>query len=78
MRKPRFRASRLCVVLMRFVLGSVIHASTTVLELILCHEQCDVDLQNKLERDTPLHLAVRIRLALHSCSGEADKCVCVN
>lgn len=42
---------------------SIIYASTTVLEHILCHEQCDVDLQNKLQRDTPLHLAVRPFLA---------------
>ncbi|KAI5450595.1 hypothetical protein NCC49_002854 [Naganishia albida] len=38
---------------------AIIYASTTVLEHILCHEQCDVDIQNKLQRDTPLHLAVR-------------------
>ncbi|GHJ90333.1 hypothetical protein NliqN6_6735 [Naganishia liquefaciens] len=38
---------------------AIMNASTTVLEHILCHEQCDVDLQNKLERDTPLHLAVK-------------------
>jgi hypothetical protein len=31
-----------------------------VLDHILEHDQCDVDLQNKLQRDTPLHLAVKI------------------
>lgn len=40
--------------------NSVVYASTTVLDHILEHEQCDVDLQNKLQRDTPLHLAVKI------------------
>ncbi|KAJ9099273.1 hypothetical protein QFC21_004154 [Naganishia friedmannii] len=36
---------------------AIIHASTSVLEHILCHDECDVDLQNKLQRETPLHLA---------------------
>jgi len=31
-----------------------------VLEHILSHEECDVDPQNKIERDTPLHLALKI------------------
>ncbi|WVN84871.1 uncharacterized protein L203_100007 [Cryptococcus depauperatus CBS 7841] len=35
------------------------HASTNVLETILCHETCDVDLRNRLQGDTPLHIAVR-------------------
>ena len=39
---------------------SIIYASTTVLDHILEHDECDVDLQNKLQRDTPLHLAVKI------------------
>ncbi|KAH8085686.1 hypothetical protein HD553DRAFT_310039 [Filobasidium floriforme] len=39
---------------------AIIYASTTVLDHILEHDQCDVDLQNKLQRDTPLHLAVKI------------------
>nr|GAT51725.1 predicted protein [Mycena chlorophos] len=34
--------------------------STDVLELILEHEECDVDPINRLEKATPLHLAVRI------------------
>ncbi|KAG8764916.1 hypothetical protein FRC12_007810 [Ceratobasidium sp. 428] len=35
------------------------HASTDVLELILEQENCDVDLQNRIEGYTPLHFAVR-------------------
>lgn len=35
------------------------HASTGILEHLLTHDQCDVDLQNKLMHDTPLHLAVK-------------------
>ncbi|KAK8861213.1 hypothetical protein IAR55_002032 [Kwoniella newhampshirensis] len=38
---------------------AIIHASTNVLETILCHETCDVDLRNRLQGDTPLHIAVR-------------------
>jgi hypothetical protein len=34
--------------------------SPTVLEHILSHPKCDVDPQNRLERSTPLHLAVKI------------------
>ncbi|KAK1920895.1 hypothetical protein DB88DRAFT_501416 [Papiliotrema laurentii] len=37
------------------------YASTSVLEDILCHETCDVDLRNRLNGDTPLHIAVRQR-----------------
>ncbi|KAF9812515.1 hypothetical protein IEO21_06154 [Rhodonia placenta] len=33
----------------------------TVLEHILSHEECDVDPINRLERATPLHLALRIQ-----------------
>ncbi|WVQ87928.1 hypothetical protein IAS59_001659 [Cryptococcus gattii] len=40
---------------------AVIHASTNVLEPILCHDTCDVDLKNRLQGDTPLHIAVRNR-----------------
>ncbi|AAW42624.2 hypothetical protein CNBC0280 [Cryptococcus deneoformans B-3501A] len=40
---------------------AIIHASTNVLELILCHDTCDVDLKNRLQGDTPLHIAVRNR-----------------
>jgi len=39
---------------------AVTHASSNVLEHILCHEECDVDPVNKLEKATPLHLAVRL------------------
>jgi hypothetical protein len=34
--------------------------STDVLEHILSHEECDVDPINKLEKATPLHLAMRV------------------
>jgi len=37
---------------------AVLHASFNVLEDILSEEGCDVDLTNKLEGATPLHLAV--------------------
>jgi hypothetical protein len=40
---------------------SITNASTDVLETILCHETCDVDLRNRLQGDTPLHIAVRQR-----------------
>lgn len=33
--------------------------STTALEHLLSFEGCDVDLQNRLERDTPLHAAIK-------------------
>jgi hypothetical protein len=55
---------------------SIIYASTTVLDHILEHDQCDVDLQNKLQRDTPLHLAVKIeengREGLREYLGESN------
>lgn len=51
---------------------SIIYASTTVLEHILCHEQCDVDIQNKLQRDTPLHLAVGLFTNLFHSSGSSS------
>ncbi|WRT65313.1 uncharacterized protein IL334_002256 [Kwoniella shivajii] len=38
---------------------AVIHASTSILEPLLEHETCDVDLRNRLQGDTPLHIAVR-------------------
>ncbi|KAG6856762.1 hypothetical protein H0H87_000940 [Tephrocybe sp. NHM501043] len=38
----------------------VSHGSTDVLEHILSHEGCDVDPINRLERATPLHLAIQI------------------
>jgi len=37
---------------------AVLHASLTVLEYILSHDNCDVDPINKLDKATPLHLAV--------------------
>ena len=40
---------------------SITNASTDVLETILCHDTCDVDLRNRLQGDTPLHIAVRER-----------------
>ncbi|KAF5385075.1 hypothetical protein D9615_000992 [Tricholomella constricta] len=40
--------------------NAVSHGSTDVLEHILSHEQCDVDPQNRLDKSTPLHLAVKI------------------
>jgi len=36
------------------------HGSINVIEPILEHDDCDVDLQNRLDGATPLHLAVRI------------------
>ena len=30
------------------------------MELLLGHDGCDVDLQNRLERATPLHMALQI------------------
>lgn len=41
-------------------LCSAMKASGTVLEHILEQDGCDVDLQNRIESYTPLHLAVRI------------------
>jgi len=32
----------------------------SAMEVILTHEECDVDPINRLDKDTPLHLAVRI------------------
>ncbi|KAG6916859.1 hypothetical protein DXG01_004840 [Tephrocybe rancida] len=40
--------------------NAVSHGSTDVLEYILSHEECDVDPINRLEKATPLHLAVCI------------------
>ena len=36
------------------------HGNLTVLEHILSHDECDVDPINRLEKATPLHLALRI------------------
>ena len=56
------------------------NASTTVLEMLLDHASCDVDLRNRLAGDTPLHLAVRerwegqqgLRLFLGGCGGNTN------
>ncbi|KAK0465975.1 uncharacterized protein EV420DRAFT_1617459 [Desarmillaria tabescens] len=39
---------------------SVSNGSTDVLEHILSHEDCDVDPINRIEKATPLHLAVKL------------------
>ncbi|KAF8919493.1 ankyrin repeat-containing domain protein [Mucidula mucida] len=47
---------------------AVSHGSTDVLEHILSHEECDVDPINRIDKATPLHLAVQIEdpeLRLH-------------
>jgi hypothetical protein len=36
------------------------YASISALEHILSHEECDVDLRNRLEKATPLHLALKL------------------
>jgi hypothetical protein len=40
--------------------SSASYGSTEVLEHILCHDDCDVDLINSVGRKTPLHLAVQL------------------
>ncbi|THH11588.1 hypothetical protein EW145_g536 [Phellinidium pouzarii] len=40
---------------------SAAYGSTDVLEHILTHDDCDVDPVNRLERATPLHLALRLK-----------------
>lgn len=40
---------------------SVLNGSTDVLEHILDHDSCDPDIRNRLDGDTPLHIAVRQR-----------------
>jgi hypothetical protein len=39
--------------------NSIQNASTSVLEHLLDHDTCDVDPKNRLNGDTPLHLAIR-------------------
>ncbi|KAG9057677.1 hypothetical protein FS842_004854 [Serendipita sp. 407] len=39
---------------------AVQYGSTEVLELLLNVEGCDVDIQNRLTKSTPLHLAVKL------------------
>ncbi|KJA28384.1 hypothetical protein HYPSUDRAFT_51211 [Hypholoma sublateritium FD-334 SS-4] len=41
--------------------NAVSHGSTDVLEHILSHEDCDVDPVNRIDKATPLHLAVQIQ-----------------
>ena len=51
---------------------SVIYESTDVLEHILSHEDCDVDPVNRLDKATPLHIAVRIKdaeMRLYICES---------
>ncbi|KAJ7083355.1 ankyrin repeat-containing domain protein [Mycena belliarum] len=40
--------------------NAVSNGSTDVLEHILSHDECDVDPINRIDKATPLHLAVRI------------------
>lgn len=44
---------------------SVLNGSTDVLEHILDHDHCDPDIRNRLDGDTPLHIAVRQRWEDH-------------
>lgn len=43
------------------LLNRASHGNLTVLEHILSHDECDVDPINRLEKATPLHLALRIQ-----------------
>ncbi|KAJ2924358.1 hypothetical protein H1R20_g12744, partial [Candolleomyces eurysporus] len=48
--------------------NAVMHGSVDVLEHILSHEECDVDPINRIDKATPLHLAVQLEdpeLRLH-------------
>lgn len=47
-------------------LYSIIHASTSLIDPILCHDTCDVDIRNRHDGDTPLHIAVRQRWEEHT------------
>jgi len=38
---------------------AVMYESVNVLELILLEAECDVDILNRIDRNTPLHLAVK-------------------
>ena len=40
---------------------SVLYESTDVLEHILSHKDCDVDPVNRIDKATPLHIAVQIK-----------------
>lgn len=46
--------------MLRCFRASVSHQSTDVLEHILSHDECDVDPINRLDKATPLHLAVQV------------------
>ena len=51
---------------------SVLYRSTDVLEHILSHEDCDVDPVNRIDKATPLHIAVQIEepdLRLYICES---------
>ncbi|ODN76615.1 hypothetical protein L202_05264 [Cryptococcus amylolentus CBS 6039] len=37
------------------------HGSSDILETLLDHDSCNVDIKNRLQGDTPLHIAVRNR-----------------
>jgi len=41
--------------------NAVLYGSTEVLEHILSHEDCDVDPINRIDKATPLHLAVQLK-----------------
>ncbi len=57
----RVRASRFCPYARHWRRKkSVSNGSTDVLEHILSHEDCDVDPINRIEKATPLHLAVKL------------------
>lgn len=40
---------------------SALYGSTSVLEHILCDEECDVDPVNNVGRETPLHFALQLK-----------------
>lgn len=42
------------------IASRALNGSTDVLEHILSHEDCDVDPVNRLDKQTPLHFALRI------------------
>ncbi|KAF8167272.1 ankyrin [Crassisporium funariophilum] len=55
--------------------NAVLHGSTDVLEHILSHEDCDVDPINRVDKATPLHIAVQIEhteLRLHIVESLLD------
>ncbi len=44
-----------------YISDSALYGSTSVLEPILCHEECDVDPVNSVGRETPLHFALQLK-----------------